>query len=105
MTSPQAARKTHTNGVQSGQRTLDAAVAVAVAVAGERGYTGTSIAAVRAQLRDLADGHRSGGPGRLDAGRSLVRVTATVAYGARALTGAPDLSGLGLILPPVRPEE
>ncbi len=34
-----------------------------------------------------------------------MRVTATVAYGARALTGAPDLSGLGLILPPVRPEE
>jgi len=34
-----------------------------------------------------------------------VRVTATVAYGARALTGAPDLSGLGLILTPVRPEE
>ena len=46
MNRPQAAaRKKRANGVESRQRILDAAVAIA----GERGYEGTSIAAVSAK--------------------------------------------------------
>ncbi|MGW0653880.1 TetR/AcrR family transcriptional regulator, partial [Streptomyces umbrinus] len=45
MTRPQTARKKRANGVESRQRILDATVEIA----GERGYQGTSIAAVSAK--------------------------------------------------------
>jgi AcrR family transcriptional regulator len=45
MTRPETARKKRANGVESRQRILDAAVEIA----GERGYDGTSIAAVSAK--------------------------------------------------------
>uniref|UniRef100_UPI00131AF4CF TetR/AcrR family transcriptional regulator n=1 Tax=Streptomyces fulvoviolaceus TaxID=285535 RepID=UPI00131AF4CF len=45
MSSPQAPRRKRANGVESRQRILDAAVEIA----GERGYDGTSIAAVSAK--------------------------------------------------------
>ncbi|MGW3401883.1 TetR/AcrR family transcriptional regulator [Streptomyces zhihengii] len=45
MTKPQTTRKKRANGVESRQRILDAAVEIA----GERGYEGTSIAAVSAK--------------------------------------------------------
>ncbi len=44
MTKPQTTRKKRANGVESRQRILDAAVEIS----GERGYEGTSIAAVSA---------------------------------------------------------
>ncbi|MEU1404976.1 TetR/AcrR family transcriptional regulator [Streptomyces sp. NPDC005728] len=117
MTKPQTTRKKRANGVESRQRILDAAVEIA----GERGYEGTSIAAVSAKcglpassiywhFKDKDDLiaaviERSFEtwltavvlPGE-ESGTPLERVTAMAANVARALVDAPDFLRLGLML-------
>ncbi|NUP15241.1 MAG: TetR/AcrR family transcriptional regulator [Streptomyces sp.] len=117
MTSAQTTRKKRANGVESRQRILDAAVEIA----GERGYDGTSIAAVSAKcglpassiywhFKDKDDLiaaviERSFEswltavelPGD-DVGTPLERVTVMAANVARSLIGTPDFLRLGLML-------
>jgi len=117
MTKPQPTRKKRANGVESRQRILDAAVEIS----GERGYEGTSIAAVSAKcglpassiywhFKDKDDLiaaviERSFEtwlaavelPGE-DAGTPLERVTAMAANVAKSLIDAPDFLRLGLML-------
>ncbi|MEV0170166.1 TetR/AcrR family transcriptional regulator [Streptomyces sp. NPDC050803] len=117
MTRAQAPRRKRANGVESRQRILDAAVEIA----GERGYDGTSIAAVSAKcglpassiywhFKDKDDLiaaviERSFEtwlaavelPGE-DAGTPLERVTLMAANIARSLIDAPDFLRLGLML-------
>lgn len=125
MTRPQTVRRKRANGVESRQRILDAAADIA----GERGYEGTSIAAVSAKcglpassiywhFKDKDDLiaaviERSFEtwltavelPGE-ESGTPLERVTAMAANVARALVDAPDFLRLGLMLAlERRPEE
>ncbi|WP_432087929.1 TetR/AcrR family transcriptional regulator [Streptomyces sp. bgisy095] len=117
MTKPQTTRKKRANGVESRQRILDAAVEIA----GERGYEGTSIAAVSAKcglpassiywhFKDKDDLiaaviERSFEtwlaavelPGE-EAGTPLERVTAMAGNVAKSLIEAPDFLRLGLML-------
>ncbi|WP_097991832.1 TetR family transcriptional regulator [Streptomyces sp. f51] len=117
MTKPQTTRKKRANGVESRQRILDAAVEIA----GERGYEGTSIAAVSAacglpassiywHFKDKDDLiaaviERSFDtwlaafelPGE-ETGTPLERVTAVAGNVARSLVDAPDFLRLGLML-------
>ncbi|MGW4537029.1 TetR/AcrR family transcriptional regulator [Streptomyces chartreusis] len=117
MTSAPTERKKRANGVESRQRILDAAVEIA----GERGYDGTSIAAVSAKcglpassiywhFKDKDDLiaaviERSFEawltavelPGE-EAGTPLERVTAMAANVAKSLVDAPDFLRLGLML-------
>ncbi|MFD8816916.1 TetR/AcrR family transcriptional regulator [Streptomyces sp. NPDC059627] len=117
MTGPQTTRRKRANGVESRQRILDATVEIA----GERGYDGTSIAAVSAKcglpassiywhFKDKDDLiaaviERSFEtwltavelPGE-DAGTPLERVTLMAANVARSLVAAPDFLRLGLML-------
>ncbi|MFE0250156.1 TetR/AcrR family transcriptional regulator [Streptomyces sp. NPDC059010] len=117
MTRPRTARQKRANGVESRQRILDAAVEIA----GERGYEGTSIAAVSAKcglpassiywhFKDKDDLiaaviERSFEtwlaavelPGD-EAGTPLERVTAMAANVAKSLIDAPDFLRLGLML-------
>ncbi|MFE1311057.1 TetR family transcriptional regulator [Streptomyces sp. NPDC058755] len=117
MTRPQTTRKKRANGVESRLRILDAAVEIA----GERGYEGTSIAAVSAKcglpassiywhFKDKDDLiaaviERSFEtwltavelPGE-EAGTPLERVTTMAANVARSLVDAPDFLRLGLML-------
>ncbi|MFJ4367518.1 TetR/AcrR family transcriptional regulator [Streptomyces chartreusis] len=117
MTSAPTTRKKRANGVESRQRILDAAVEIA----GERGYDGTSIAAVSAKcglpassiywhFKDKDDLiaaviERSFEawltavelPGE-EAGTPLERVTAMAANVAKSLVDAPDFLRLGLML-------
>ncbi|MGW7403025.1 TetR/AcrR family transcriptional regulator [Streptomyces sp. NPDC054833] len=117
MTRPQTARKKRANGVESRQRILDAAVEIA----GERGYEGTSIAAVSAKcglpassiywhFKDKDDLiaaviERSFDtwltavvlPGE-ETGTPLERATVMAANVARSLVDAPDFLRLGLML-------
>ncbi|MFE4581309.1 TetR/AcrR family transcriptional regulator [Streptomyces chartreusis] len=117
MTSAPTTRKKRANGVESRQRILDAAVAIA----GERGYDGTSIAAVSAKcglpassiywhFKDKDDLiaaviERSFEawltavelPGE-EAGTPLERVTAMAGNVAKSLVDAPDFLRLGLML-------
>ncbi|NUP15151.1 MAG: TetR/AcrR family transcriptional regulator [Streptomyces sp.] len=116
-TRPQTTRKKRANGVESRQRILDAAVEIA----GERGYEGTSIAAVSAKcglpassiywhFKDKDDLiaaviERSFEtwlaavelPGE-ETGTPLERVTAMAANVAKSLVDAPDFLRLGLML-------
>lgn len=117
MTSAPTTRKKRANGVESRQRILDAAVEIA----GERGYDGTSIAAVSAKcglpassiywhFKDKDDLiaaviERSFEtwltavelPGE-EAGTPLERVTAMASNVAKSLVDAPDFLRLGLML-------
>ncbi|MFD7417567.1 TetR/AcrR family transcriptional regulator [Kitasatospora purpeofusca] len=117
MARPQTIGKKRANGVESRQRILDAAVEIA----GERGYEGTSIAAVSAKcglpassiywhFKDKDDLiaaviERSFEtwlaavelPGE-EAGAPLERVTAMAASVAKSLIEAPDFLRLGLML-------
>ncbi|MBW8800088.1 MAG: TetR/AcrR family transcriptional regulator [Streptomyces sp.] len=117
MTGPQTTRRKRANGVESRQRILDATVEIA----GERGYDGTSIAAVSAKcglpassiywhFKDKDDLiaaviERSFEtwlqavelPGE-DAGTPLERVVLMAANVARSLLAAPDFLRLGLML-------
>ncbi|MFC8093266.1 TetR/AcrR family transcriptional regulator [Streptomyces sp. NPDC057301] len=117
MTRPETARKKRANGVESRQRILDAAVEIA----GERGYDGTSIAAVSAKcglpassiywhFKDKDDLiaaviERSFEawltavelPGE-ETGTPLERVTTMAAHVAKSLVDAPDFLRLGLML-------
>ncbi|MDN3028329.1 TetR/AcrR family transcriptional regulator [Streptomyces sp. S.PB5] len=117
MTRPQTTRKKRANGVESRQRILDAAVEIA----GERGYEGTSIAAVSAKcglpassiywhFKDKDDLiaaviERSFDtwlaavvlPGE-ETGTPLERITAMAANVAKSLVDAPDFLRLGLML-------
>ncbi|MFK0150637.1 TetR/AcrR family transcriptional regulator [Streptomyces sp. NPDC090499] len=117
MTGPQTTRRKRANGVESRQRILDATVEIA----GERGYDGTSIAAVSAKcglpassiywhFKDKDDLiaaviERSFEtwlkavelPGD-DAGTPLERVVLMAANVARSLLAAPDFLRLGLML-------
>ncbi|NEB03486.1 TetR/AcrR family transcriptional regulator [Streptomyces sp. SID13726] len=117
MTSLPTVRKKRANGVESRQRILDATVEIA----GERGYEGTSIAAVSAKcglpassiywhFKDKDDLiaaviERSFEtwlaavdlPGK-ETGTPLARVTAMAADIARSLVAAPDFLRLGLML-------
>ncbi|QWB22213.1 MULTISPECIES: TetR/AcrR family transcriptional regulator [Streptomyces] len=117
MTRPQTARRKRANGVESRQRILDAAVEIA----GERGYEGTSIAAVSAKCGlpassiywhfkdkdDLIAAVIEGSfetwlravelPGE-ESGTPLERVTVMAANIARSLIEAPDFLRLGLML-------
>ncbi|KUO02814.1 TetR/AcrR family transcriptional regulator [Streptomyces caeruleatus] len=117
MTRAQAPRRKRANGVESRQRILDAAVEIA----GERGYDGTSIAAVSAKcglpassiywhFKDKDDLiaaviERSFEtwltavelPGD-EVGTPLERVTAMAANVAKSLVDAPDFLRLGLML-------
>ncbi|MFG2957261.1 TetR/AcrR family transcriptional regulator [Streptomyces sp. NPDC048291] len=117
MTGPQTARRKRANGVESRRRILDATVEIA----GERGYDGTSIAAVSARcglpassiywhFKDKDDLiaaviERSFEtwlkavdlPGD-DAGTPLERVVLMAANVARSLLAAPDFLRLGLML-------
>jgi AcrR family transcriptional regulator len=117
MTVPQTPRKKRANGVESRQRILDAAVEIA----GERGYEGTSIAAVSAKCRLPASSiywhftdkddliaaviERSFQtwlaavelPGE-QAGTPLERIAAMAANVAKSLVEAPDFLRLGLML-------
>ncbi|MFG2584100.1 TetR family transcriptional regulator [Streptomyces malaysiensis] len=117
MTRPQTTRKKRANGVESRQRILDAAVEIA----GERGYEGTSIAAVSAKcglpassiywhFKDKDDLIAAVIERSFDtwltavalpdegAGTALERVTAMAASVARSLLDAPDFLRLGLML-------
>ncbi|MGV9689133.1 TetR family transcriptional regulator [Streptomyces sp. NPDC003444] len=117
MTKPQTTRKKRANGVESRQRILDAAVEIA----GERGYEGTSIAAVSAKcglpassiywhFKDKDDLiaaviERSFetwlAAVRLpdeETGTPLERVTAMAGNVAKSLIDAPDFLRLGLML-------
>ncbi|MGI5459616.1 TetR/AcrR family transcriptional regulator [Streptomyces sp. CA-249302] len=117
MTKSQTARKKRANGLESRLRILDATVEIA----GERGYEGTSIAAVSAKcglpassiywhFKDKDDLiaaviERSFEtwlaavelPGK-EAGTPLERVTAMAANVAKSLVDAPDFLRLGLML-------
>ncbi|MFE5812629.1 TetR/AcrR family transcriptional regulator [Streptomyces sp. NPDC056479] len=117
MSSPQPTRRKRANGVESRQRILDATVEIA----GERGYDGTSIAAVSAKcglpassiywhFKDKDDLiaaviERSFEtwltavelPGD-ETGTPLERVTAMAAHVAKSLVDAPDFLRLGLML-------
>lgn len=117
MTRPRTTRKKRANGVESRQRILDAAVDIA----GERGYEGTSIAAVSAKcglpassiywhFKDKDDLiaaviERSFDtwlaafelPGE-QTGTSLERITVMAANVAKSLVDAPDFLRLGLML-------
>ncbi|MFC9126125.1 TetR/AcrR family transcriptional regulator [Streptomyces sp. NPDC057099] len=117
MTRPQTARRKRANGVESRQRILDATVEIA----GERGYEGTSIAAVSAKcglpassiywhFKDKDDLiaaviERSFEtwlravelPGE-ETGTPLERLTTMAANIARSLVDAPDFPRLGLML-------
>ncbi|MER5796386.1 TetR/AcrR family transcriptional regulator [Streptomyces sp. NPDC001980] len=117
MTRPQVARRKRANGVESRQRILDAAVEIA----GERGYEGTSIAAVSAKCGLPASSiywhfedkddliaaviERSFEtwltavelPGE-ETGTPLERVTSMAANVAKSLVDAPDFLRLGLML-------
>ncbi|AOP49056.1 TetR/AcrR family transcriptional regulator [Streptomyces lydicus] len=117
MVRPQTTRRKRANGVESRQRILDAAVEIA----GERGYEGTSIAAVSAKcglpassiywhFKDKDDLiaaviERSFDswlaavelPGA-ETGTSLERVTVMAAKVAKSLVDAPDFLRLGLML-------
>ncbi|MCI3270774.1 MULTISPECIES: TetR/AcrR family transcriptional regulator [Streptomyces] len=117
MTRPRTTRQKRANGVESRQRILDAAVEIA----GERGYDGTSIAAVSAKcglpassiywhFKDKDDLiaaviERSFEtwltavelPGE-ETGTPVERVTAMAAHVAKSLVDAPDFLRLGLML-------
>ncbi|MEV1064580.1 TetR/AcrR family transcriptional regulator [Streptomyces sp. NPDC050263] len=117
MTSAQSTRKKRANGVESRQRILDATVEIA----GERGYEGTSIAAVSAKcglpassiywhFKDKDDLigaviERSFEtwlvavelPGE-ESGTPLERVTVMAGNLAKSLVEAPDFLRLGLML-------
>ncbi|WP_326595861.1 TetR/AcrR family transcriptional regulator [Streptomyces sp. NBC_01803] len=117
MTRPRTERRKRSNGVESRQRILDAAVEIS----GERGYEGTSIAAVSAtcglpassiywHFKDKDDLiaaviERSFEtwlaavelPGE-ETGTLLERVTAVATGVARSLIDAPDFLRLGLML-------
>ncbi|WP_225827194.1 TetR/AcrR family transcriptional regulator [Streptomyces naphthomycinicus] len=117
MTKPQTTRQKRANGVESRQRILDATVEIA----GERGYEGTSIAAVSAacglpassiywHFKDKDDLiaaviERSFDtwlaavqlPGE-ETGTPLERVTAMARNVAKSLIDAPDFLRLGLML-------
>ncbi|MFJ7077517.1 TetR family transcriptional regulator [Streptomyces sp. NPDC098781] len=117
MARPPAPRRKRANGVESRQRILDAAVEIA----GERGYEGTSIAAVSAKcqlpassiywhFRDKDDLiaaviERSFAawltavelPGE-ETGTPLERVTTMASNVAKSLVEAPDFLRLGLML-------
>ncbi|MBO7936688.1 TetR/AcrR family transcriptional regulator [Streptomyces antibioticus] len=117
MTKPRTTRKKRANGVESRQRILDATVEIA----GERGYEGTSIAAVSAacglpassiywHFKDKDDLiaaviERSFDtwlaavdlPGE-ETGTPLERVTALAGNVAKSLVDAPDFLRLGLML-------
>ncbi|MFE7274965.1 TetR/AcrR family transcriptional regulator [Streptomyces sp. NPDC057623] len=117
MTRPETPRRKRANGVESRQRILDAAVEIA----GERGYDGTSIAAVSAKcglpassiywhFQDKDDLiaaviERSFEtwltavelPGE-EAGTPLERITAMAGNVAKSLVDAPDFLRLGLML-------
>ncbi|MFE6178469.1 TetR family transcriptional regulator [Streptomyces sp. NPDC056464] len=117
MTRPATARRKRANGVESRQRILDAAVEIS----GERGYEGTSIAAVSAKCglpassiywhfedkddliaavieRSFAAWLRAVELPGAEAGTPLERVTAMAANVAHSLVEAPDFLRLGLML-------
>lgn len=117
MTKPQTTRKKRANGVESRQRILDAAVEIA----GERGYEGTSIAAVSAKCGLPASSiywHFKDKDDLIAAviersfetwlaavelpseetGTPLERVTAMAGNVAKSLIDAPDFLRLGLML-------
>ncbi|MFD4511514.1 TetR/AcrR family transcriptional regulator [Streptomyces sp. NPDC058457] len=117
MTGPQTARRKRANGVESRQRILDATVEIA----GERGYDGTSIAAVSAKCglpassiywhfkdkddliaavieRSFESWLKAVEMPAEDAGTPLERVTMMAANVARSLVAAPDFLRLGLML-------
>ncbi|MFB7226896.1 MULTISPECIES: TetR/AcrR family transcriptional regulator [Streptomyces] len=117
MTKPQTTRKKRANGVESRQRILDAAVEIA----GERGYEGTSIAAVSAKCGLPASSiywHFKDKDDLIAAviersfetwlaavelpseetGTPLERVTAMAVTVGKSLIDAPDFLRLGLML-------
>ncbi|MFE5943167.1 TetR family transcriptional regulator [Streptomyces sp. NPDC056480] len=117
MTKPQTTRKKRANGVESRQRILDAAVEIA----GERGYEGTSIAAVSAKCGLPASSiywHFKDKDDLIAAviersfetwlaavelpseetGTPLERVTAMAGIVGKSLIDAPDFLRLGLML-------
>ncbi|MFB7282155.1 TetR family transcriptional regulator [Streptomyces hydrogenans] len=117
MTKPQTTRKKRANGVESRQRILDAAVEIA----GERGYEGTSIAAVSTKCGLPASSiywHFKDKDDLIAAviersfetwlaavelpseetGTALERVTAMAGKVGKSLIDAPDFLRLGLML-------
>ncbi|GJF25296.1 MULTISPECIES: TetR/AcrR family transcriptional regulator [Streptomyces] len=117
MTKPQTTRKKRANGVESRQRILDAAVEIA----GERGYEGTSIAAVSAKCglpassiywhfkdkddliaavieRSFETWLAAVDLPSEETGTPLERVTAMAGNVAKSLIDAPDFLRLGLML-------
>ncbi|MFD3375046.1 MULTISPECIES: TetR/AcrR family transcriptional regulator [unclassified Streptomyces] len=117
MTKPQTARRKRANGVESRQRILDATVEIA----GERGYEGTSIAAVSAKCglpassiywhfkdkddliaavieRSFETWLAAVELPREEIGTPLERVRVMAANVARSLVDAPDFLRLGLML-------
>ncbi|MFB8085140.1 TetR/AcrR family transcriptional regulator [Streptomyces sp. NPDC055992] len=117
MTKPQTTRKKRANGVESRQRILDATVEIA----GERGYEGTSIAAVSAKCglpassiywhfkdkddliaavieRSFETWLAAVDLPTEDTGTPLERVTAMAGSVAKSLIDAPDFLRLGLML-------